>query len=235
MTPQALRSAAVRKHTTGAHAPTGAGRAAGLLARCDEQLKASCDAPLLGAMAAGTVDPANFGHYLVIEHDFVQTTARVVGWCVWAEPVWARAAAHADAGADLVGAQDTQLAGLCEQWPVEAAHLPELRRRAAPLSATLQSCLERGGYPAVITCLAAAETLYLRWCTAARDLPRSRPAAVQGWIDAHTSPAFSARVCFLHSLVDAIPEEIPDEQLDEWFTAMLTAENAFHAAAANLR
>lgn len=233
MNPWVPPAAAARDRATSTRAPADAGRAARLLARCEKQLETSCSAPLLAAMAAGTVDPVTFGRYLVIEYDFVQTAARVAAWCVWAEPVWARAVAHAEAVTDLVGAQEAQLAGLRQLWPVEADHLPGLRRRAAPLTATLQGCLRRGGYPAVVTSLAAAESLYLRWCAAASDPPRMRSAAVQGWIDAHTSPAFLTRVSFLHSLVDAIPDEVLDAQLDEWFTAMLAAEDTFHAAASH--
>lgn len=209
----------------------GAGRAAALVARCSAEVDASASVPLLARMADGTITDPAFGRYLAIEHAFVRTAARLAGYCLWQQPEWSRAERHAEAVADLVGPQSVYFADLRATRPVDEAGLPALLARASVLEATVTTALDEGGYAAVVTSLAAAETLYLRWCTRAAERAVPRPDDVQRWIDLHVTDGFRAQVAFLHQLVDELPSDVTDDRLDGWFVAMLRAEDAFHASA----
>lgn len=209
----------------------GAGRAAALVARCSAELDASASVPLLARMADGTISDPAFGRYLAIEHAFVRTAARLAGYCLWQQPEWSRAERHAEAVADLVGPQSVYFADLRATRPVDEAGLPALLARASVLEATVTTALDEGGYAGVVTSLAAAETLYLRWCTRATERAVPRPDDVQRWIDLHVTDGFRAQVAFLHQLVDELPSDVTDDRLDGWFVAMLRAEDAFHASA----
>lgn len=206
------------------------GRAAALVARCDDDLRRSASVRLIGELTDGTVDAETFGRYLAVEHDFVRTAARLAGYCLWQQPEWSLAVRHAAAIADLVGPQEAYFAGLRAEWPIDDASTAAVLADASVLRTTVVAALAEGGYPAVVASLAAAETLYLRWCTAASALPAERPAAVQRWIDLHVTPEFATQVGFLHELLDDLPAPVTDAELDGWFRAMLIAEDAFHAS-----
>jgi thiaminase/transcriptional activator TenA len=209
----------------------GVGRAAALVARCSAELDASASVPLLARMTDGTLDDPAFGRYLAIEHAFVRTAARLAGYCLWQQPEWSRAERHAEAVVDLVGPQSAYFADLRATRPVDEAELPALLARASVLEATVTTALDEGGYAGVVTSLAAAETLYLRWCTRAAERSVPRPGDVQRWIELHVADGFRAQVAFLHQLVDELPADVTDDRLDGWFVAMLHAEDAFHASA----
>ena len=207
------------------------GRAAALVARCSDGLDASASVPLLARMADGTIDDADFGRYLAIEQAFVRTAARLAGYCLWQQPEWSRAERHADAVADLVGPQSRYFERLLATRPVDDATSTDLLRRASVLEGAVTAALDEGGYAGVVTSLAAAETLYLRWCTRAAEREVPRPGDVQRWIDLHVTDGFRSQVAFLHQLVDELPDDVTDAQLDRWFAGMLRAEDAFHASA----
>ena len=208
-----------------------AGRAAALVDRCAGALDASAQVPLLAAMADGTIADDAFARYLAIEHAFVRTAARLAGYCLWQQPEWSRAERHAEAVVDLVGPQSRYFERLLATRPVDEAGLPAVLARASVLEATVTAALDEGGYAGVVTSLAAAETLYLRWCARAADRAVPRPDDVQRWIDLHVADGFRAQVAFLHQLVDELPDDVTDAQLDRWFVGMLRAEDAFHASA----
>ena len=214
----------------GAGGAPATGRAAALVARCDDALRASASVRLLAELSDGSVDAGTFARYLVAEHAFVRTAARLAGYCLWQQPEWSLAVRHADAVADLVGPQEAYFAASLADRPVDGAAATAVLDHASVLRTTVVAALADGGYPAVIASLAAAETLYLRWCTEAAALAVERPAAVQRWIDLHTTPGFRAQVAFLHELLDDLPAPVTDAELDGWFRDMLVAEDAFHAS-----
>lgn len=206
------------------------GRAAALVDRCGPALAASSSVRLLRELASGEVEAEAFGRYLAVEHDFVRTAARLAGYCLWQQPDWSLAERHAQAVVDLVGPQDRYFAERKGSWPVDEATLPVVLERASCLRAAVELALDEGGYAGVVTSLAAAETLYLRWCTEAAARHVDRHPAVQEWIDLHVSDTFRAQVAFLHEVVDRLPPTVDDGRLDQWFLAMLAAEDDFHAS-----
>lgn len=226
------RTATTPAAPTAATTPTaGRGRAAALFERCEAELDRSASVRLLRELSSGEVGAEAFGRYLAVEHDFVRTAARLAGYCLWQQPDWSLAERHAHAVADLVGPQDQYFAELQGAWPVDEATLPAVLERASCLRAAVELALDEGGYAGVVTSLATAETLYLRWCTEAAALAVERPPAVQDWIDLHVSDGFRSQVAFLHEVVDRLPPTVDDDQLDRWCVAMLAAEDAFHGSA----
>jgi thiaminase/transcriptional activator TenA len=180
-------------------------------------------------MANGTVAASDFATYLAIEQRFVRTAARLLGYCIWQEPEWEATVKHATSLSGLVNEQTeyfTSRVVATDTYPVGADALDKMVNLA----------ILDGGYPAVVTCLFAAETLYNHWCAnAAADAcpwPVAGPAGE--WIDLHTSESFASQVAFLHNLVDRIdPDSFPDERLDDWFVRMLAAEDQFHDSASS--
>jgi thiaminase/transcriptional activator TenA len=210
--------------------PARASRSDALRERNAAVLAVSADRALMQEIATGTVSTETYARYLAVEEDFVRTAVRVAGFCLWAEPVWDRAARHGDVVTALLGEQLDYFAALREEWVADGAELEAVLERASVLRRYVLDAVATGQYAAAVTGMFAAETLYLGWCTQASGVDAVRPAAVQDWLDLHTSAQFQAQVDFLASLVDDLPESITDESLDTWFTGMLYAENAFHDA-----
>lgn len=199
-------------------------RSTALLTRNAGALARSAERPLIRRMADGTVTDAEYARYLAIEQRFVRTAARLLGFCVWREPDWDAAVVHARSLAGLVGEQTDYFAARVTA-PVS------LPAGADALEVVVTAALD-SGYPAVLTCLCAAETLYSRWCL---EAVRSRGGTPTGpaaeWILLHATPSFTAQATFLQSRVDEIDPTVPDAHLDLWFGRMLAAEDTFHDSA----
>jgi thiaminase/transcriptional activator TenA len=196
-------------------------RSDALLARCDDDLAAASACPLLGSMADGGVEPAVFARYLELEAGFVRTAAELVERAFEEESDAAVRERLQMIHDDLTGPQHRYFAegGVA-------------RDAESVLSTFTRSLAAAHHVPAIVVCFAAAETLYLRWASAAsvRGLPRE--PALQRWIDMHATPEFAAQAVFWQSLIDRIPETVvSDRMLDDWFRGMLAAENAFHDSA----
>jgi thiaminase/transcriptional activator TenA len=102
--------------------------------------------------------------------------------------------------------------------------------RAAVLSEFALAAAREGGYPAVMTVLFAAESLYSAWCTRAHERGDVPAGPIADWVSLHAGAEFRAGVAALAAQVDALPADLPDERVDRWFTGMLEAEIAFHDA-----
>lgn len=200
-------------------------RADALLSRNASALVQSAGRPLIRRMAEGTVSAEEYATYLAIEQRFVRTAAGLLGFCIWQESDWDVAVVHARSLAHLVGEQTDYFAARVtppDSFPAGADALDTVVADAA--------C---SGYPAVVICLCAAETLYSRWCqdavTAHEGAP---PGCAAEWILLHATTSFAAQAEFLRSLVNRIdPVAFPDAQLDLWFKRMLAAEDTFHDSA----
>jgi thiaminase/transcriptional activator TenA len=203
-------------------------RAAALRNRNGGALQVSEQRRLMLEIADGVILDETYARYLAIEEDFVRTAVRVAAFCVWAEPDWSRVLRHADTIQVLLGEQLDYFADLRTEWIADPLTLPTVLEEASVLRRYVLDAIATGGYAAAITGMFAAETLYLSWCTAAAANPATRSPAVQEWLDLHTARSFAGQVDLLGDLVDRLPAEITDEQLDGWFTGMLGAEDVFH-------
>ncbi|WP_243716706.1 TenA family protein [Actinomadura sp. KC345] len=176
----------------------------------------------------GTVGDQEYADYLEIEASFVETAARLHGVAIWDAPSWTAMERNARAVHALTTEQADYFRSARAAWPVQAR--AGVAQRAGVLSDFALAAAREGGYPAVMTVMFAAESLYLEWCTHARELGRVSPGPVADWVALHTDERFRAGVEALAGEVDAIPAEVPDDLLVGWFTGMLEAEIAFHDA-----
>ncbi|MFB9840627.1 hypothetical protein, partial [Actinoallomurus acaciae] len=102
--------------------------------------------------------------------------------------------------------------------------------RGAVLSDFALSAAREGGYPAVMTVLFAAESLYFTWCVRAHEGGGVPAGPIGEWVSLHAGDAFREGVDALAAQVDALSADVPDERLARWFAGMLDAEIAFHDA-----
>ncbi|MBB4932661.1 thiaminase/transcriptional activator TenA [Lipingzhangella halophila] len=209
---------------------SGGGRSARLLAAAGDDLAAAARVRLLTELTAGSVDPEVYARYLRVEEEFVHTAARVLGAAVWDAPRWESTVGHARSLFSLVTEQREYFAHARAQWPAAADLSPAARRAAGGLSEHVLRAAADHGYPAIVTSMLAAEQLYLTWCTAATGRDVRREPAVQEWIELHARAPFTDQVAFLRAEVDALPGEVSDARLLDWFTAMLAEECRFHDA-----
>ena len=205
------------------------GRAAALVDRHAGLLDRACSVRFVREATAGTLSAGDLGRYLLVEEAFVLTASRVLGRVVWESTTWADLLPSARSLTNLVTEQRDYFAGLRGRWPAEDGEAA--LARAAVLSDVVLRQVGEAGRPAALAGMLAAETMYARWCTAAAGQPAQRQPDLQAWIDLHAEPPFLEQVSALRADVDALsPDDVPDRDLDRWFTAVLAAEIEFHDA-----
>ncbi|GAA3749062.1 thiaminase/transcriptional activator TenA [Spinactinospora alkalitolerans] len=209
---------------------TAASRSERLLAATRGALADAAAARLITEITEGRVDEVAYARYLLIEEGFVHAAARVLGAAVWHAPSWEATVGHARSLHGLVTEQRAYFARARADWPVRAEPGPAGLRQAEGLAEHVLRGAADHGYPAIVTAMFAAEHLYLTWCSAAAASGAARPATVQNWVDLHARAPFTDQVAFLRAEVDALPADVGDSALAEWFTGMLREEIRFHDA-----
>jgi len=179
---------------------------------------------------AGTISDQAYANYLYLEAGFVVTAARLHGFAAWDAPSWPAVRRNGVALHALVTEQAEYFRAARAGWPVPAKLGAAASRRAHRLSKFALDAARAGGYPAIMTVLFAAETLYLTWCTRANQAGSVPPGPVRDWLALHAAEPFRAGVAALAEQVDLIPPTVADPTLAEWFGGMLEAEIAFHDA-----
>ncbi|MDQ1136257.1 thiaminase/transcriptional activator TenA [Microbacterium sp. SORGH_AS 1204] len=201
-------------------------RSTRLLERQADAVAASAAHPLLVAMTDGTVPASVFSRYLALEGRFVETAAVLVERLLEDGPDPADEA--------RLEVLLTHLRGDQRAYFDRAAGLTAVIDEGPDaLTAHVLEVVSHFGTAAIPVCFAAAETLYASWCARAAAQSASRPAAVQEWIDLHTTTAFTDGVAAWLAMVDRLPTrtDVDDRQLDQWFSRMLAAEDVFHHSA----
>ncbi|OPF83930.1 hypothetical protein VT50_0203260 [Streptomyces antioxidans] len=199
-----------------------------LLEDADPVMQRALGMRFVTEVTAGTISDPDYADYLEIEAAFVETATRLHGLAVWDAPGRTALERNARAVHALTTTQADYFREARAAWPVPAR--PDAARRAEVLSRYALGVAREGGYPAVMTLLFAAESLYLTWCTRAHERGHVPEGAISAWVALHADPAFRDGVRALAAEVDALPEDIPQERLARWFTGMLEAEISFHEA-----
>jgi thiaminase/transcriptional activator TenA len=181
-------------------------------------------------VGAGTISDQAYANYLRIESDFVRTAARLHGFAAWSAPSWAAVCRNGLALHALVTEQADYFRDARAAWPVLARLDDAAAGQADQLADFALAAARTGGYPAIMTVLFAAETLYLTWCTRAQRTGSVPAGPLGDWVAMHAAEPFRAGVAALAEQVDVIPSTVPDGQLNTWFSGMLDAEIAFHDA-----
>jgi len=201
-----------------------------LLERQADALDRALGMRFVREVGAGTISDQAYANYLRVEADFVRTAARLHGFAAWAAPSWASVCRNGLALHALVTEQTDYFRAARAAWPVPARLTGSAAGRAERLADFTLSAARTGGYPAIMTVLFAAETLYLTWCTRAQEIGSVPPGPLRDWVALHAAEPFRAGVDALAEQVEEIPSAVPDGQLDTWFSGMLDAEIAFHDA-----
>lgn len=209
-------------------APGPGSRSGRLLDVCAETMERALGLRFVEEVTAGTIGDAAYADYLAIEESFVETAARLHGLAVWDAPDRTALERNARAVHALTTEQADYFRVARAAWPVPAR--PDAAGRAAVLSEFALAAAREGGYPAVMTVLFAAESLYFTWCTRAHERGDAPAGPIADWVSLHADADFRAGVQALAAQVDALPAGVPDEHLTRWFTGMLEAEIAFHDA-----
>lgn len=169
-----------------------------------------------------------FARYLLLERNFVDVAARVLGGAIMRAP--ARAALEGHLGTlnalvdDQYGYFDAML-GAAGQVGVRAlAQADGLARQALQVAAA-------GSYPQIVACMLPSEKLYDVWCARAAARPSRRPAIAE-WVRMHAEPPFTDRVAFLAGEVDALHVgQAQIAELGALVGQVLDLECRFHDAA----
>ena len=191
-------------------------------------LEAASGMRFIREVSAGTIADLPYANYLLIEESFVHTATRLHGLAVWDAPTWDAVVDSTNALQGLVGEQTEYFRATRTAWPVPAEMSDQQLAQSARLSEYALDAARAGGYPAVMTVLFAAETLYYGWCSRAHACGRAPAGPVAEWVALHAAEPFHAGVRALAAAVDSLPAEIPDSLLRGWFDGMLDAEIAFH-------
>lgn len=181
-------------------------------------------------VTADSLSDEVFARYLLFEREFVDTAARLAGAAVREAPTAEALAGHARSLHALVTDQYAYFTRALETTGVPEVG-PRAQEQAATLTEEVLDAADRWGYPAIVTCVYAAESLYETWCAAANRTPSAR-AEVADWVRLHTVEPFTAQVRFLEAETDAL-EILPETEADlvALFGRVLVAEQRFHDAA----
>ena len=205
-------------------------RSADLLARQEDALATACAIRFVRDATTGHLTDDAFRRYLVIEEAFVLTSVKVLGLVVAESVSLDDAVDHVRSLANLAGEQRSYFTDLRARFPW-GSDTATLVAASSTLSEHALSLARTDGRAAALVGMFAAESMYLRWCRAARQVKAIRAPELQEWIDLHTRPRFVAQVNSLARELDAMTEAVGDADLDRWFKGMLTAEIDFHAIA----
>jgi thiaminase/transcriptional activator TenA len=143
-------------------------------------------------VTAGRIGAADYADHLEIEAAFVETAARFHGLAVWDAPGWTATQRNAPAVHARTTEQADYFRAARAVWPVPSR--PYAARRAGVLSEFALATARDGGYPAVMTVLFAAESLYLTWRTRAHERDDVPTGAIADWVSLHAGEAFRAGV-----------------------------------------
>jgi thiaminase/transcriptional activator TenA len=176
-----------------------------------------------------------FARYLRIEYRFVDCASVVLGHAVAKAPGFAERRRLAVGLYGLVMDQHDYFVGALGQFAVglDKRAVPIQRGSWAGLHDLFMSTAETKGYEEILSCILAAEWMYLTWCTAARRTPSARDA-IRDWVALHAGGAFAEHIRWLRGELDNRgPGLLPARQTDvrNLFERTLTAEIFFHDAA----
>ena len=127
-------------------------------------------------VATDAIDDRVFARYLRIEYGFVDTAAMVLGYAVAKAPSFQERRRLGLGLHGLVTDQEKFFIDAFERMGArgnERTGLPP-QGLALPLNALFLSVAETERYEEILTCVLAAEWIYLTWCSTANQSPSSR-------------------------------------------------------------
>jgi thiaminase/transcriptional activator TenA len=143
-------------------------------------------------VATDAIDDRVFARYLRIEYGFVDTAAVALGYAVAKAPSFQERRRLGLGLHGLVTDQEKFFIDAFERMGArenERTGLPP-QGLALPLNALFLDVAETEGYEEILTCVLAAEWMYLTWCSRANQSPSSR-GYIKDWVALHADSAFA--------------------------------------------
>lgn len=190
---------------------------------------------LFREITADTIDDRVYEHYLRIEFGFVDTAARVLGLTVAKAPSFEERHVLATGLHGLTTDQFNYFLHTFEQIGIPAKNRQPTYRPALAedLHALFETTATHGRYEEILTCMLAAEWMYLTWCSEAHKTPSQRPH-IASWVVLHAGGSFARHVQWLQQQLDHRAPHLDDStqmRLMHLFEIALKAEITFHTAA----
>ena len=186
-------------------------------------------------VATDAIDDRVFARYLRIEYGFVDTAAVALGYAVAKAPSFQERRRLGLGLHGLVTDQEKFFIDAFERMGArgnERTGLPP-QGLALPLNALFLSVAETERYEEILTCVLAAEWIYLTWCSTANQSPSSR-GYIKDWVALHAGGAFADHVAWVRSEIDIRGPPLADSRqvrVSALFEKTLEAEIAFHDSA----
>lgn len=185
-------------------------------------------------VAMDTLPPDVWRRYLLYEHAFVETAVTIFGYALVKAPSIAEQARLSTVLHELTTDQIDyfdRVFGLLDvsqderRVPTPPASVSCFRDGMLALAA-------HGTYEEIIGGMAAAEWMYLTWCTSAHEQPHD-DATVADWVALHVTSQFADQVAWLRGQLDRYGPELPQrhqEAVARAFQHTLALEVGFHHA-----
>lgn len=185
-------------------------------------------------VTADALPPAVFRRYLVLEYQFVDTAARVLGRAVHVAPGLPSRRRLASALAQLTTDQYDYFHEVARDMGVRLPASGEaVPRDAAALHDHFLEVAHRGNYGELLACMLGAEWLYATWCERVEPVRLADPR-LRNWVALHTDASFTRHVEWLRQELDAVGADADEDCRQQYltaFTGTLHTEIPFHDAA----
>ena len=178
--------------------------------------------------------PDVWRRYLLYEHAFVETAVTIFGYALVKAPSTAEQVRLSKVLYELTTKQIDYFDRVFERLGVS----PDERHVATPPAAVssfrdgMLALAAHGTYEEIVGGMAAAEWMYLTWCTSAHTQSLS-DATVADWVALHVTPQFADQVAWLRGQLDRFGPELPrrhQEGVARAFRRALVLEIGFHHA-----
>ena len=178
--------------------------------------------------------PDVWRRYLLYEHAFVETAVTIFGYALVKAPSVAEQVRLSTVLHELTTKQIDYFDRVFEHLDVS----PDERQVANVPTAVssfrdgMLALAAHGTYEEIIGGMAAAEWMYLTWCTSAHEQSHS-DATVADWVALHVTPQFADQVAWLRDQLDRYGPELPrrhQEGVARAFRHALELEIEFHHA-----
>lgn len=185
-------------------------------------------------VAMDRLPPDVWRRYLLYEHAFVETAVTIFGYALVKAPSIDEQARLStvlhELTTDQVDYFDRVLARLGTTQDERRA--PALPAAVSAFRDGMLALAAHGTYEEVIGGMAAAEWMYLTWCTSAHERPQS-DMAMADWVALHVTPRFTDQVAWLRGQLDRYGPESSQRHQDavaKAFRHTLALEIEFHHA-----
>jgi thiaminase/transcriptional activator TenA len=188
--------------------------------------------PFVDQVCEDSISDEVFARYLVLELQFVNVAARMLGAAVLRSPTPSALEGHRLTLTALVEDQYTYFGDALGQLGTGGSVVgPRAQAQADQLADRVLDVAEHGSYAELVACMLPSEQLYATWCARAVRTPSRRPV-IRQWVALHAEPPFTERVTFLVSQVDALSVDAAGvTQLGSLVSQILELEYRFHQAA----